>query len=86
MFIRGQVLRENLFSQPDKPSTSSLHQKPRKCFEQREWLDVLESDGIGFEDKDRANEVMASMKRGLSDKNAASVYQVYLTFFHLELL
>ena len=63
-----------------------LTSKAEGCFEQREWPDVLESDGIGFEDKDGANEVMASIKRGLSDKNAASVYQVYLTFFHPELL
>ena len=53
--------------------------KAEECFEQREWLDLLENDGVGFEDKDRVIEVMASVKRGLTDKNAAFVYQVFST-------
>ena len=79
------VVRESLLA-ARRNIDSVLASRAEECFEQREWLDVLESDGIGFEDKDRVNEVMASIKRGLSDKNAASVYQVYSTHYHLKLL
>lgn len=41
-----------------------------------EWKDLMESDGVRFEDGDRVGWVMDSVKRGLNEKNAGMVYQV----------
>ena len=50
--------------------------KAEECFEQREWLEILENDGVRFEDGERVQEVMDAIKRGLSEKNAPMIYQV----------
>ena len=55
------VVRESLLT-ARQTIDSVLASKAKECFEQREWPDVLESDGIRFEDKDRANKVMALIK------------------------
>ncbi|EJD49957.1 hypothetical protein AURDEDRAFT_84583 [Auricularia subglabra TFB-10046 SS5] len=46
-----------------------------EAFEMDDWLVLLEGDGVGFNDKDRVEGVMASLVRGLTDKNAGHVYQ-----------
>ncbi|KAH7090989.1 hypothetical protein BKA62DRAFT_724393 [Auriculariales sp. MPI-PUGE-AT-0066] len=46
-----------------------------EAFEQDDWLVLLEADGVGFNDKDRVEGVMASLLRGLNEKNAGQVYQ-----------
>ena len=46
------------------------------CFEQPEWLAIMEADGARFEDGERVEQVMEAVRRGLSEKNAASLYQV----------
>ena len=74
----SDLVRESLLA-GRRTIDSVICSKAEECFEKREWLDLLENDGVGFEDKDRVVEVMASVKRGLTDKNAASVYQVTST-------
>ncbi|KAF9038308.1 hypothetical protein BDZ89DRAFT_1090557 [Hymenopellis radicata] len=49
------------------------------CFSQPDWLELMESDGVRFEDGERVEWVMASVKRGLNDKNAALVYQTLVS-------
>ncbi|KAF8908755.1 hypothetical protein CPB85DRAFT_1308603 [Mucidula mucida] len=49
------------------------------CFSQPDWLELMESDGVRFEDGERVAWVMASVKRGLNDKNAGLVYQTLVS-------
>jgi hypothetical protein len=46
------------------------------CFDQMEWIEMMEMDGGRFEDGERVTWVMDAVRRGLSDTNAAMVYQV----------
>lgn len=55
-----------------------LCSRAEEAFDQDDWLVLLEGDGVGFNDKDRAEGIMASLIRGLNEKNAGHVYQVSL--------
>lgn len=46
------------------------------CFEQPEWLSLLDADGSRFEDGEKVEWVMDAVRRGLNVKNAGVVYQV----------
>jgi hypothetical protein len=53
-----------------------------ECFSQSEWLDLMDSDGAKFEDRDHVDWVIKSMQRGFAEKSAGRLYQVcscYLT-------
>jgi hypothetical protein len=50
--------------------------KVEECFEQEEWIELMNADGMRFEDGERVEWVMDSVKRGLTEKNAPIVYQV----------
>ena len=47
-----------------------------ECFEQPEWLEIMEADGVRFEDGEKVEMLLDSLRRGLSEKNAPMVYQV----------
>jgi BTB/POZ domain len=47
-----------------------------QCFEQPEWIDFMVHDGTRFEDAERVEWIMDTVKRGLDEKNAGLVYQV----------
>lgn len=47
-----------------------------KCFEQMDWLDIMETDGVAFDDAERVTWIMDAVRRGLTDKSAPMVYQV----------
>jgi len=47
-----------------------------ECFEQQEWIEFMEGDGTRFDDADKVEWVMESVKRGLNEQNAPLVYQV----------
>ncbi|TCD60035.1 hypothetical protein EIP91_010856 [Steccherinum ochraceum] len=49
------------------------------CFDQLEWMDIMESDGSRFEDSDRVEWVMDSVRRGLAETNAATLYQTLVS-------
>jgi hypothetical protein len=53
--------------------------KAEECFEQEEWIELMNADGIRFEDGERVEWIMDSIKRGLTEKNAPTVYQVRTT-------
>ena len=53
------------------------------CFEQAEWMDIMESDGARFEDSDRVEWVMDSVRRGVSESTAGTLYQVCNNVFTL---
>ncbi|KAI0630919.1 hypothetical protein C8Q77DRAFT_1062198 [Trametes polyzona] len=46
-----------------------------ECFEQPEWLEIMEADGVRFEDGEKVEMFLDSMRRGLNEKNAAMTYQ-----------
>jgi len=50
--------------------------RAEECFEQPEWLELLEVDGVRFDDDDKTDWVMDAVKRGLNEKSAPMVYQV----------
>lgn len=56
-----------------------LVKESETCFEQAEWVDMLEGDGAGFEDGERVGWVMEALKRGMSERYAPTVYQVRLS-------
>ena len=47
-----------------------------ECFEQPEWVEIMAGDGARFDDADKVEWVMDSVKKGLNDLNAPLVYQV----------
>lgn len=51
------------------------------CFEQSEWMEMMEADGGRFDDAEKVEWIMESIKRGLGEKNAPTVYQVALVVF-----
>ena len=46
------------------------------CFEQPEWVEFMASDGARFDDADKVEWIMESVKRGLNEVSAPLVYQV----------
>ena len=50
-----------------------------QCFEQAEWLAIIEADGAHFEDGEKVEQIMEALRRGLNEKNAAQLYQVSFT-------
>lgn len=55
-----------------------LVKESEMCFEQAEWVEMLEGDGVGFDDGERVGWVMEALKRGMSERYAATIYQVRL--------
>jgi len=47
-----------------------------ECFEQPEWVEFMAGDGARFDDADKVEWVMDSVKRGLNEQNAPLAYQV----------
>lgn len=50
--------------------------KADECFEQSEWLAIMEGDGARFEDGEQVEWVMEAVRRGMNEKNAGLLYQV----------
>ncbi|KAG1802193.1 uncharacterized protein HD556DRAFT_804955 [Suillus plorans] len=46
-----------------------------ECFEQDDWLQVMEADGERFDDGERVTWVMEAIKRGMVEKHAGTMYQ-----------
>lgn len=46
------------------------------CFEQQEWLEIMDSDGLRFGDREKLEWIMGAINRGLKENNAGNVYQV----------
>ncbi|KAI6043873.1 hypothetical protein EDC04DRAFT_2645810 [Pisolithus marmoratus] len=49
------------------------------CFEDSDWVSLLEGDGVGFGDTERIGWVMESLKRGMSEKYAGTLYQTIVS-------
>lgn len=46
------------------------------CFEQGEWLEIMDADGGRSDDTEKVGWTMTTVKNGLKESNAALVYQV----------
>ena len=53
-----------------------LCNQAEQCFEQSEWLSIMEADGARFEDGEQVEWVMSAIRQGMNEKNAAMLYQV----------
>lgn len=54
-----------------------LCNEAEKCFQDQEWVDIMENDGLGrFEDGERVEWTMDAVRRGVSESNAPMLYQV----------
>ncbi|KAG5719893.1 hypothetical protein E4T56_gene5072, partial [Termitomyces sp. T112] len=49
------------------------------CFSSPEWNDIMERDGVAFEDAERVEWIMASVSRGVNERNAAPLYQTLVS-------
>ncbi|KAL5523343.1 hypothetical protein ACEPAF_1610 [Sanghuangporus sanghuang] len=57
-----------------------LCDEAEKCFNEREWVDIMEHDGMGrFEDGERVEWSMEAVKRGISESNAGVLYQTLVS-------
>jgi hypothetical protein len=47
-----------------------------ECFAQSEWIELMDSDGTKFEDRDSVDWIIKSIQRGFTEKSAGRLYQV----------
>ena len=60
---------------------SALCSEAEKVFNEKDWVDIMENDGMGrFEDGERVEWVMDSIRRGMNDNNVVKLYQVGIFF------
>ncbi|KAI0314558.1 hypothetical protein OF83DRAFT_1063636 [Amylostereum chailletii] len=52
-----------------------LTSKPEECFDQEEWVSLMETDGVRFDDEETLDQIMKALHRGFNDKTAALLYQ-----------
>ncbi|KAH0836364.1 hypothetical protein J3R83DRAFT_7935 [Lanmaoa asiatica] len=62
-----------------KTANDFLKKESEVCFEQTEWVEMLEGNGIRFEDEERVGWAMEVFKRGMSEQYVAIVYQVFMS-------
>ena len=54
-----------------------LAKEAETCFNGEEWMEIMESDGVGFEDAERVEWTMGSVLRGVKEPFAPLLYQVF---------
>ncbi|KAH9177589.1 hypothetical protein EDB89DRAFT_2090074 [Lactarius sanguifluus] len=50
-----------------------------ECFTQSDWLELMETDGARFEDREHLEWIMKSVQRGFTEKSAGRLYQVLVS-------
>ncbi|KAI0001219.1 hypothetical protein BJV77DRAFT_1155627 [Russula vinacea] len=50
-----------------------------ECFSRPEWLELMNSDGAKFEDRDHLEWIIKSVQRGFTEKSAGRLYQVLVS-------
>jgi hypothetical protein len=56
-----------------------LCSQPDECFSQSEWIELMDTDGVRFEDRDNIEWIIKSIQRGFTEKSAGKLYQVCFT-------
>ena len=75
----GDISREMILS-ARKTIDEVLCKESEACFNSEEWMELMEADGVNFEDGEKVEWAMAAVLRGVKDAYAASLYQVCLFF------
>ncbi|PAV14700.1 hypothetical protein PNOK_0977800 [Pyrrhoderma noxium] len=58
----------------------ALCSEAEKVFNEKDWVDIMENDGMGrFEDGERVEWVMDSIRRGMNDNNVVKLYQALVS-------
>ncbi|KAI0071874.1 hypothetical protein K474DRAFT_1668508 [Panus rudis PR-1116 ss-1] len=70
----AEVVRD-MVSSAQKTIDDVLASHAAESFEQPEWVEIMESNGARFEDGERVEWMMESLRRGMNEKNAAMLYQ-----------
>ena len=52
-----------------------------QCFSSDEWMGIMESDGVRFEDGESVKWAMAAILRGVKEPNTPSLYEVCFDYF-----
>ena len=73
----GDISREMILS-ARKTIDEVLCKESEACFNSDEWMELMEGDGVKFEDGEKVEWAMAAVLRGVKDAYAASLYQVNL--------
>jgi hypothetical protein len=55
-----------------------LCKESEACFNSEEWMELMEAEGVKFEDGEKVVWVMTADLRGVKDVYAAFLYQVYV--------
>ena len=71
----GDISREMILS-ARKTIDEVLCKESEACFNSEEWMELMEADGVKFEDGEKVEWAMAAVLRGVKDAYAASLYQV----------
>jgi BTB/POZ domain len=79
----GDISREMIMS-ARKTIDEVLCKESEACFNSEEWMELMECDGVKFEDGEKVEWAMAAVLRGVKDAYAASLYQVNV-FLYLNL-
>ncbi|PAV14693.1 hypothetical protein PNOK_0977100 [Pyrrhoderma noxium] len=59
---------------------TALCSEAEKVFNEKDWVDIMENDGMGrFEDGERVEWVMDSIRRGMNDNNVVKLYQALVS-------
>ncbi|KAH6906219.1 hypothetical protein BKA70DRAFT_439528 [Coprinopsis sp. MPI-PUGE-AT-0042] len=74
----GDTVRENIFS-ARKGIDELLCKESEECFARDEWMEIMESDGLGFEDGEKVEWAMNAVLRGVKEPWAANVYQTLVS-------
>ncbi|KAF4586604.1 hypothetical protein EYR40_010616 [Pleurotus pulmonarius] len=80
----ADTVRDMIFA-ARKGIDDCLAGKPEECFSQQDWMEMMENDGVRFEDGERIDWIMSAIKRGVNDKNAALLYQTLVSAVLLHL-
>ncbi|TBU54025.1 hypothetical protein BD310DRAFT_961704 [Dichomitus squalens] len=70
----GETVRDMVLS-ARKTIDDVVCSRAVECFEQPEWIEIMEADGVRFEDGEKVEMLLDSLRRGLNEKNAAMAYQ-----------
>ena len=71
----GDISREMITS-ARKTIDEVLCKESDACFNSSEWMELMEADGVRFEDEEKVGWAMAAVLRGVKDAYAPSLYQV----------
>ena len=71
----GDIVREMVL-QARKGMDELLCRESDACFKADEWMEIMESNAVRFEDGERVEWVNAAIMRGVKEQSAPSLYQV----------